>query len=194
MYRLPEPPPAGSFDANLTFVQSLTEAARAAPGAMVIASLPASQVEIGGEGGSRRWSVCGTPLGGWSPVAAGDRRGGLRNRPRRLFEPLHVKSDYISRDAVIKAFVAMYAKGGREFPAGCAESAYRRRMEAAYPIHPELFDRLYDDWGGLDKFQRTRGVLRFMPPSSRRSGNRGTRACSSFHHSCLSTMAVRPRS
>jgi predicted AAA+ superfamily ATPase len=35
-------------------------------------------------------------------------------------------------------------------------------MEAAYPIHPELFDRLYNDWGGLDKFQRTRGVLRLM--------------------------------
>jgi hypothetical protein len=35
-------------------------------------------------------------------------------------------------------------------------------MEKAYPIHPELFDRLYEDWCGLDKFQRTRGVLRLM--------------------------------
>jgi hypothetical protein len=33
---------------------------------------------------------------------------------------------------------------------------------AAYPIHPELFDRLYTDWSTLDKFQRTRGVLRLM--------------------------------
>src|SRR5690606_15248808 len=39
---------------------------------------------------------------------------------------------------------------------------YRRRLEAAYPIHPELFDRLYTDWGSLDRFQRTRGVLRLM--------------------------------
>jgi type IV secretory pathway VirB2 component (pilin) len=31
-----------------------------------------------------------------------------------------------------------------------------------YPIHPELFDRLYNDWSSLDKFQRTRGVLRLM--------------------------------
>ena len=31
-----------------------------------------------------------------------------------------------------------------------------------YPIHPELFERLYQDWGSLDKFQRTRGVLRLM--------------------------------
>ena len=35
-------------------------------------------------------------------------------------------------------------------------------MRAAYPIHPELFDRLYNDWSSLDKFQRTRGVLRLM--------------------------------
>src|SRR5438093_13621246 len=35
-------------------------------------------------------------------------------------------------------------------------------MKAAYPIHPELFDRLYNDWSSLDKFQRTRGVLRLM--------------------------------
>ena len=35
-------------------------------------------------------------------------------------------------------------------------------MQAAYPIHPELFDRLYNDWSSLDRFQRTRGVLRLM--------------------------------
>jgi predicted AAA+ superfamily ATPase len=35
-------------------------------------------------------------------------------------------------------------------------------LEKAYPIHPELFDRLYEDWGSLERFQRTRGVLRLM--------------------------------
>ena len=33
---------------------------------------------------------------------------------------------------------------------------------AAYPIHPEIFERLYQEWSGLVKFQRTRGVLRLM--------------------------------
>ena len=37
-----------------------------------------------------------------------------------------------------------------------------RRMKEAYPIHPELFARLYEDWSTLDRFQRTRGVLRLM--------------------------------
>src|ERR1017187_2697261 len=41
-------------------------------------------------------------------------------------------------------------------------SAYATRIRAAYPIHPELFDRLYEDWSTLEKFQRTRGVLRLM--------------------------------
>ena len=42
------------------------------------------------------------------------------------------------------------------------EQDYERRLAAAYPIHPELFDRLYGEWSTLDKFQRTRGVLRLM--------------------------------
>src|SRR5262249_31455411 len=37
-----------------------------------------------------------------------------------------------------------------------------KRIQAAYPIHPEIFDRLYEDWSTLVKFQRTRGVLRLM--------------------------------
>jgi predicted AAA+ superfamily ATPase len=28
--------------------------------------------------------------------------------------------------------------------------------------HPEVFDRLYEDWSTLVKFHRTRGVLRLM--------------------------------
>ncbi|MFC6499609.1 DUF499 domain-containing protein [Gemmobacter lanyuensis] len=43
--------PSGSFDSNLSFVQSLTEAVKASPGTLLVASLPASQIEVGGEGG-----------------------------------------------------------------------------------------------------------------------------------------------
>ena len=35
-------------------------------------------------------------------------------------------------------------------------------MVSCYPIHPEIFDRLYEDWATLERFQRTRGVLRLM--------------------------------
>ena len=35
-------------------------------------------------------------------------------------------------------------------------------MREAYPVHPEVFERLYSDWSTLPSFQRTRGVLRLM--------------------------------
>jgi predicted AAA+ superfamily ATPase len=35
-------------------------------------------------------------------------------------------------------------------------------MVSCYPIHPEVFDRLYEDWATLERFQSTRGVLRLM--------------------------------
>ena len=66
------------------------------------------------------------------------------------------------RDGVIRAFSGMYRDQSGEFPPGVAEDEYRRRMELCYPIHPEMFDRLFDDWSALDKFQRTRGALRLM--------------------------------
>jgi hypothetical protein len=43
--------PGGSFDANLSFAQALTEAAKAAPRTLVVATIPASDAETGGEGG-----------------------------------------------------------------------------------------------------------------------------------------------
>ena len=78
---------------------------------------------------------------------------------RRLFSS---EMDYAARDAVLSAFREMYANNSGEFPSGVAEGDYLRRMKEAYPIHPELFARLYEDWSTLDRFQRTRGVLRLM--------------------------------
>ncbi len=155
--------PAGSFDANMTFVQALTEAAKAVDQALLVAALPASQIEIGGEGGEaaleRLKNIFGRVQSPWRPATPDE---GFEIVRRRLFEPITEKDQYAARDAAIKAFSDMYRGGAAEFPKGCGEAEYRRRMEAAYPLHPELFERLYNDWGSLDKFQRTRGVLRFM--------------------------------
>ena len=41
-------------------------------------------------------------------------------------------------------------------------SRYRDLMISAYPIHPDLFNKLYEEWSTLDRFQRTRGVLRLL--------------------------------
>src|SRR5690606_22448027 len=65
-------------------------------------------------------------------------------------------------DATAKTFVEYYRRSVGELPAETRDAAYEDRIRNAYPIHPELFDRLYGDWSTLEKFQRTRGVLRLM--------------------------------
>jgi predicted AAA+ superfamily ATPase len=155
--------PAGSFDANLTFAHALTEATRAVSNAMVVVSVPASEIEIGGGAGKeavdRLKDVLGRVEASWRPASAEE---GFEIVRRRLFQPISDPDLFKARDAVVRAFAELYWNQSQEFPSGCREGEYERRMKAAYPIHPELFDRLYNDWSSLDKFQRTRGVLRLM--------------------------------
>ena len=162
LYGIREPLPAGSFDTQFTFAQALAEAARATPGALLVVSIPASDIEVGGEGGrdavERLKNVIGRVESSWRPASAEE---GFEIVRRRLFDDIP-SGRAPSRDAVVKAFVDLYRTQRAEFPAGSAEGDYARRLTAAYPIHPELFDRLYGEWSTLDKFQRTRGVLRLM--------------------------------
>lgn len=155
--------PGGDFDANLTFAQALTEISKAVPGVLVVASLPASDIEIGGEGGQealkRLEHTFARVESTWRPASAEE---GFEIVRRRLFEPISDPEIFKARDAVIAAFIDHYRVHKAEFPTDVADADYARRMTAAYPIHPELFDRLYQDWGALDQFQRTRGVLRLM--------------------------------
>jgi predicted AAA+ superfamily ATPase len=155
--------PAGSFDANLSFAQALTEAAKAAPKTLLVASIPASDIEIGGEGGHeavvRLRNTFGRLESTWRPASAEE---GFEIVRRRLFQPITQQKDFTARDAVARAFTDLYRTQSQEFPSDSREGDYERRLKAAYPIHPELFDRLYNDWSQLDRFQRTRGVLRLM--------------------------------
>lgn len=155
--------PGGSFDSNLSFAQALTEAVKASPTALLVASLPQSQVEVGGEGGAQALTRLEHTFGrmefNWRPASAEESYEIVR---RRLFEPITDPTLFADRDAVVRAFGTLYRQNAAEFPSECREAAYERRMEAAYPIHPELFDRLYNDWSSMEEFQRTRGVLRLM--------------------------------
>lgn len=154
--------PSGSFDSNLSFVQSLTEAVKASPGTLLVASLPASQIEVGGEGGqealARLKQTFSRVESSWRPASQEESYEIVR---RRLFK--EIPGDrFHHRDNTLKQFAKLYRENGNDFPQGCADEDYRRKLEKAYPIHPELFDQLYTSWGSLEKFQRTRGVLRLM--------------------------------
>src|SRR5438105_6714765 len=67
-----------------------------------------------------------------------------------------------ARNETVKAFHDLYRKNPAEFPPEAKEARYQELLRLSYPIHPELFDRLSKDWASLEKFQRTRDVLRFM--------------------------------
>ncbi len=152
--------PAGSFNSVMTFVQALTEAVRRTTDSMLLISLPESKIEMGGEAGANVLEqlahVVGRIESVWKPVTATESFEIVR---RRLFAP---EVDHAARDAVLAAFGDMYRASPSEFPAGKAEKTYHDRLAAAYPIHPELFDQLYENWSTLERFQRTRGVLRLM--------------------------------
>ena len=152
--------PAGSFDNLLSFIQELTEAARAGRRSMVVASLPESEIEVGGEAGRQVLTQIEHTFGRmesiWKPVAANESFEVVR---RRLFLPCR---DTAARDAICTAFSEMYRTHGNDFPVEAKDVSYRQEMINCYPIHPEFFRFLYDEWATIERFQKTRGVLRLM--------------------------------
>ncbi len=153
----------GSFETQFTFAQTLSESAKNAKDTLLVVSIPSSDIEIGGDRGKealdRLKNAIGRVESPWRPASAEESFEIVR---RRLFQRTVDPDLFVQRDAVVRAFSEMYRTQGQEFPPECKEGDYERRMRDAYPIHPELFDRLYSDWSSLDKFQRTRGVLRLM--------------------------------
>lgn len=154
------PPAAGSFDANLTFAQALTEAVTNTPQVLLAASLPSSEMEVGGEGGQEALRILQHTFSRVkAPWRAASSNEGFEIVRRRLFQDV---TDLRKRDGTIRMYLEMYRENKAQFPTEVQEVDYRKRMEAAYPFHPETFDLLFDAWGSLERFQRTRGVLRLM--------------------------------
>jgi hypothetical protein len=166
--------PGGTFETQFTFAQTLTEAAAATPGVLVVISIPASpdaetadgagiiDEEVGGENGRlalrRLQNAVRRVASQWRAASADEAFEIVR---QRLFErPTPEALAHIG--ATARQFVEFYRKHPAEFPGAATENAYMERIRRSYPVHPELFDRLYEDWSTLDRFQRTRGVLRLM--------------------------------
>jgi predicted AAA+ superfamily ATPase len=166
--------PAGDFETPFTFAQLLTESAKAAKDCLLLVSLPASDTatsphaqsddtEVGGQRGrealNRLRNVVERVATSWRPASMEE---GFEIVRRRLFEPLIDPEQFKARDLVAREFYDCYRTQAQEFPPECRDPDYEKRLKAAYPIHPEVFDRLYNNWSTQPKFQRTRGVLRLM--------------------------------
>ena len=152
---------AGEAQDNIyTFMQVLTQSVRRSNNATLVVTLPESVVEAGAEGGaealSRLDSILGRIEAVWEPLEVHEAFEVVR---RRLFGRI---KDEAARDRVCETFSRMYANARRDYPEEVSEPRYLERMKACYPIHPEIFDRLYSDWSSIPRFQRTRAVLRMM--------------------------------
>ena len=147
-------------DSIYTFVQALTESVSRSSRAALVVTLPESDVEAGGDAGQEALATLDRLLGRieavWTPLETYEAFEVVR---RRLFDEV---SDTAERDRTCEAFAAMYGRSRSDYPREAAEQSYLERLRACYPIHPEIFDRLYADWSSIPQFQRTRGVLRML--------------------------------
>ncbi|MCM3484697.1 DUF499 domain-containing protein [Kocuria rosea] len=164
----------GTFDDQFTFAQALTEAAKGTSGVLLAISIPASESgdesesvagnaeEVGGAHGlealKRLQNVVRRVADQWRPASSDEAYHIVR---QRLFTTPDAKA-LAAIGHTAKAFVDMYRKHSDDFPRETRDNAYEQRIKQTYPVHPELFDRLYEDWSSLERFQRTRGVLRLM--------------------------------
>ena len=165
--------PSGSFETQFTFAQSLTEIVRSVPGAMLVVSIPASDtgaagtgsdIEVGGANGQlaleRLQNVIRRVADQWRPSSKNESFEIVR---RRLFQPADAEA-LRTIAAVARNFVDFYQSHAALFPRDAAKVSdeYEKRIRVSYPLHPELLDRLYEDWSTLERFQRTRGVLKLV--------------------------------
>lgn len=164
----------GTFDDQFTFAQSLTETAKGTSGILLAISIPASESgddsqtvaghaeEVGGTNGlealKRLQNVVRRIADQWRPASSDEAYHIVK---QRLFKQPDAAA-LAAIGATAKAYVELYRKYSDDFPREARDSAYEERIRRTYPIHPELFDILYEQWSSLERFQRTRGVLRLM--------------------------------
>lgn len=153
----------GTYDTHTSFAQALTEAAKAVSNALVVVSLPESDIEMGGPRGRTAAIEIGNIIGrteaAWS---AATQEESFEIVTRRLFSKITSTDQFSARDTTARSFGDFYRANAQEFPSETKEAGYEKRMRDFYPIHPELFDILAKRWASIDRFQKTRGTLRLM--------------------------------
>jgi len=145
---------------TLAFFQELTETVSSLKKGMLIVTLPSSYLEDYTEKKEEslaklekifmRVETIETPVKGEEIYSI---------IQRRLFS--NVKNPEMKNN-IISNYFELYQENKDELPAKARDGDYKRKMELAYPFHPEVIDILYEKWGTYSSFQRTRGVLRLL--------------------------------
>lgn len=148
-------------DQTISFIQELSEAVAGTNHCVMVATLPASVVEVATSPNAsqilvsltNRLSRVGKDT---KPVSEEEIFEVIR---RRLFEDLGSSEE---RERVISAYLQLYQNLSDELPSHASKSSYKELMRKAYPFHPELIDIFRTRWASHHDFQRTRGVLRLL--------------------------------
>ena len=151
----------GATQASIyTFIQAVTESVKRSENVVLIATLPEGQTQAGGEEGLTVLGILVEILERLNAVSIPlTLDNAFEVVRRRLFGRVIDESE---RDLTCEAFRKMYQNARNEYPEGVNDQRYLQRLKDCYPIHPEVFDRLSQDWAAIPEFQRTRGVLRMM--------------------------------
>lgn len=145
---------------SIAFLQELSEAVSTSDRCVLVLTLPASVLEQYTEEAEKALAqlqkVSGRLESIYVPVEGMEIYEIIR---KRLFEDL---GDPEIHRKVAEDYFNLYRNLGNEVPTEVRQTAYREKIERAYPFHPELIDALYERWGSFPTFQRTRGVLRLL--------------------------------
>ncbi|MCL0078596.1 ATP-binding protein [Dehalococcoidia bacterium] len=144
----------------LAFLQELTETVAASENHVLVIALPSSALErydeAADEALTQLQKISGRVEAIHTPVEGEESYEVIR---KRLFEDL---GDMKTHKLVADEYFNLYQKLGEDIPPEAREIAYRDKITRAYPFHPELIDVLFERWGTIPTFQRTRGVLRLL--------------------------------
>jgi hypothetical protein len=146
---------------TLAFLQELTEAVAISKNSVLVFSLPSSVLERFDQEAAEELLATLQKVSGrieriYTPVEGEEVYEVIR---KRLFDEF---GDEEAQKEVADAYSKLYNELGEDIPPEAKELRYKQKIMKAYPFHPELIDLLFDRWGSLPSFQRTRGVLRLL--------------------------------
>ncbi len=144
---------------TLSFCQELTEAVSDINNGLLLATLPSSEREdfsdVKAGNLAKLQKIFGRLEAIYTPVEGEEIYSIIR---RRLFET----PDEPKVRSVVDNYVQKYQEHEKNLPGKATSADFRKKMELAYPFHPEVIDILHEKWSTYPNFQKTRGVLQLL--------------------------------
>ena len=174
-------------DATVASLQSLFEAATAAPAARIVVTLATGTDAYGRETDEVQQELFGAVSDRLAAETKDvmNRPKGAIGRPaddseiglilrRRLFDRVDEQAAAAAGRAYRELYAGLDAAGASAGAATSDPAAYGDLVEASYPFHPALIDCLDKRLGPLPGFQRARGALKFLAEAVRRIWSDGS--------------------